>query len=69
MAAPFDSPPKLTWLSILRPATSYLFQSSENLRDWQTVRSFTTTNQMLLPMEADLDTTGGKKFFRVIEAQ
>lgn len=58
---------KLSWLTIIRPQTGYRLQSSTDLQNWNTVTTYPATNQMLLPLEAEVSTTGPGKFFRLIE--
>jgi len=57
---------KLTWLAIARPQTVYLFQSSSDLLDWQTINVLPATNQMLIPLEAEITAGDPGKFFRVV---
>ncbi len=58
---------KLSWLTIIRPQTGYHLQSSTDLQNWNTITTYPATNQMLLPVEAEIISTGPGKFFRLIE--
>jgi len=58
---------KLSWLTVIRPQTVYHLQSSTDLLNWETITTYPATNQMLLPLEAEISTTGPGKFFRLVE--